>query len=319
MKRATRVQVTEQTGPASESAAAPARPLPVIRTALGGFLMGLANLVPGISGGTMIVVVGLYDEFVSSIADVTRLRFTKRGIIFLAVLCAAASAVFVSLAGAMSRSVTLHRSAMFSLFIGMTLGGVPVLLRMSSKPRATSLAATAAGLAIMLAVAAFDEPRPGSDAVKEAVAEGRFIIEPAFGTDLLAGLLGMSAMVLPGISGAYMLLVLGRYETLLAAVALAKDYALADGDAGDASVFLRVLVPAGLGALIGIVGLSNVLKFMLRRHRDATIGFLLGIVLGSVVGIWPFDKTAVMKDYLTGSLLAACGLATTILLSKIKA
>ena len=65
--------------------------LPVVRSVAGGFLMGLANLVPGVSGGTMIVVTGLYDEFITSIADVTRLRFSRRNVTFLAIVGAAAS------------------------------------------------------------------------------------------------------------------------------------------------------------------------------------------------------------------------------------
>ena len=124
--------------------------------------MGLANLVPGVSGGTMILVVGLYEEFIGSIADVTRLRFTRRGVIFLGIVGCTAFAAISTLAGTLSRAVTLHESAMFSLFIGMTLGGVPLLLGMLKKPTASSVIGIILGLAIMLVIAfTRDEPAIG--------------------------------------------------------------------------------------------------------------------------------------------------------------
>ena len=104
--------------------------LRLVRTGITGVLMGLANLVPGVSGGTMVLIMGLYDEFVSSVADVTRLRFTKRNVVFLGVLGVFVVATIASLAEPTKSLVTNHRTAMYALFIGMTLGGAPMLWRM---------------------------------------------------------------------------------------------------------------------------------------------------------------------------------------------
>jgi len=295
------------------------RTLPVVRSAIAGVLMGLANLVPGISGGTMIVVMGLYDDFISSVADATRLRFTRRGVVFLCIVAVAAAVAIASLAGTLSRAVTLHRSAMFSLFIGLTLGGAPLLIKMIHKVRTPFVAGVVVGLAIMLTIAVTSAEPPNRDAVKQAVAEGRFIVEADYSRDVIAGALGMSAMVLPGISGAYMLLILGRYETILAAVSMTKDYALSVGDKGEPAVFLSVIIPTGVGAVISLIALSNFLKWMLHRHRDVTIGALLGILLGSVVGIWPFEQSSLPRDYLLGLVLVLAGFMVTTALSKIKA
>jgi putative membrane protein len=294
-------------------------PLPLIRTGVAGVLMGLANLVPGISGGTMIVVMGLYDEFISSIADVTRLRVTKRSILFLAILCFAALIAIGSLAGPLSRAVTLHRSAMFSLFIGLTLGGAPLLIKMLHGPTKASLTGIALGLALMVVIATTKQPPPDDEALKAAVAAGHFVIESDYAVDVLAGALGMSAMVLPGISGAYMLLILGRYETILAAVSVTKSYILSGGDKGDPAEFLSVVIPVGIGALLSLVVLSNILKWLLKSHRELTIGILLGILLGAVVGIWPFDASSQIGDYAVGVLLSVIGFVATVLLSRISA
>jgi putative membrane protein len=281
--------------------------------------MGMANLVPGVSGGTMIVVMGLYEEFISSIADVTRFKFTKRNIVFLGIVGLVAVAAIAALAGTLSRAVTLHRGAMFSLFIGLTLGGTSVLFRMLDKINAASVVGAIVGLALIVGIALTNEEPPDREAVRAAVARGTFVISPYYSRDVIAGVLGMAAMVLPGISGAYMFLILGRYEAILASISLAKTYVFSFGGEGDPLVFLRVVIPAAVGALLGLVVLSNFLKWMLHRHRHATVGLLLGILFGSVAGIWPFDRTSSPADFAIGAALAMAGFITTVFLSRIRA
>jgi putative membrane protein len=302
-----------------EGAAREARPLPIARSVVGGVLMGLANLVPGVSGGTMILVVGLYDEFITSVADVTRLRLTRRNVTFLVIVGGAAATAIAALAGTLSRAVTLHQSAMFSLFLGLTLGGAPLLVRMLKGFTASSLIGVAVGLAAMIAIATTKEEPPDKEAIRAAVASGEFVIVPRYPRDVAAGALGMSAMVLPGISGAYMLLVLDRYETILASIAAAKDYVVSTGENGDPHVFLRVLIPTAIGAVVSLVLLSNLLKWLLHRHEKPTLGLLLGILCGAVVGIWPFDAASQAGDYTLGALLAVAGFSCTFLLSRLSA
>lgn len=296
-----------------------AKPLPVVRAGLGGVLMGMAMLVPGVSGGTMIVVTGLYDEFIAGIADVTRLRLTRRNTAFLAIVGVGAAIAIAALAGTLSRAVTLHRSAMFSLFIGLTLGGGPLLFRMIHRPTASSIGGMFVGVGLMVAIAMTHTEPPDRAHIREAVARGQLVVSPNYARDAVAGALGMSAMVLPGISGAYMVLILGRYETILASIALAKTYAVSMGQDGDPWVFLPILIPTAVGAIVSLVLLSNVLKWMLHRHRNVTLGVLLGILLGSVVGIWPFGGASPPGDYLLGAVLAAAGFIATTLLSRISA
>ncbi len=300
-----------------EAAAPGHRPLPIVRSIVGGVLMGLANLVPGVSGGTMILVMGLYNEFISSIADVTRLQLTKRNVAFLAVICCAALVAIAALAGTLSRAVTLHRWAMFSLFIGLTLGGAPLLLKMIKCFTAPAVVGVALGVTAMVVIAVTNEEPPDREAVKAAVAAGEFVIKPSYLRDVAAGALGVSAMVLPGISGAYMLLILNRYGTILASVSVGKDYVLSLGDKGDPLVFAQVIVPTGIGAVLSLVLLSNLLKWMLHRYESFSLGLLLGILLGSVVGIWPFEPTSQASDYVVGTGLAAAGFACTFLLSRL--
>lgn len=293
----------------------------LIRCAVTGLLMGLANLVPGVSGGTMVLVMGLYDEFVSSIADLTRLRITKRNVVFIGVLGGVTVITIASLAGPTRSLVDAETTAMYALFIGMTLGGAPMLWRMLQPVRAGTIVATMVGIALMCAVAASrgdsgrpdhgTEMRSGTPTAGEQVSIGH-----SYGRDVLAGVLGMSAMVLPGISGAYMLLIVGRYQAILGAISLTMDYATSGGQAGDLAG-LHVLVPVAIGSILSIVVVSNLLKWLLRHHQKPTVGLLLGILLGSVVGLWPFDAATTADGYIKAGVLFPAGLVLTTLLSRI--
>ena len=94
-------------------------------------------------------------------------------------------------------------------------------------------------------------------------------------------------MILPGVSGAYLLLVLGQYRPIVDAVATAAAGVRA-GDAAGTAAALPVLLPVAVGMGLGVVGVSNLVKLLLAGYRRATLGFLLGLLLGSVIGLWPF-------------------------------
>ena len=96
-------------------------------------------------------------------------------------------------------------------------------------------------------------------------------------------------MILPGISGGYMLLILGQYVPILSAIERAVE-ALRAGDLAALIVPVAgVFVPVGIGLVVGVVGVSNLLRELLRRYEAATLGVLLGLLVGCVVGLWPFQ------------------------------
>jgi putative membrane protein len=243
------------------------------RGSIGGVLMGLANLVPGISGGTMLVASGVYTAFIQAVAEVTTLRFRLRSIVMLASITIGAIVVIALLAGPVNYLVTTHRWIMYSLFIGLTLGGVPIVWRMARPATPAVFSGAAAGFAVM-ALMAF--------ARTASTGEGSTVML------VIAGIAGASAMILPGVSGAYLLLVLGQYEVILGAIDQLKQ-----GLSGDRSMILAaltVVIPVGIGVGIGVVGISNLVRWTLRRFEKATLGVLLGLLFGSVMGIWPFQQ-----------------------------
>jgi len=260
--------------------------------------MGLANLVPGISGGTMLLAAGVYPAFIRAVAELTTFRFRRRSLVLLGAVAAAAATAILLLAGPVRTLVLEQRWAMYSLFIGLTLGGVPLVWKLARPATPAVWAGAAAGLALMLLMA-FGPAAHGAAATGSA---------PLL---LVSGMAGAGAMILPGVSGGYLLLLLGQYLPILGAVDQLKQVllGLAHGplDGPLLGHALAVLVPVGIGVGIGLVGVSNLLRLALERFRQATLGVLLGLLLGAVAGLWPFQEPVAPRpgDLHVGRILSA--------------
>lgn len=258
----------------------------VIQCCIGGLFMGLANLVPGISGGTMLLAAGIYPLFIGAIAEVTSFKFSKKSILVL--ICVGASAAFaiMALAGVVRDLVLNQRWIMYSLFIGLTLGGVPVLKKLLRKLNTKDLFFVFLGLVVMTLVGLSQVLGFGTGGDEGT---GWVLL-------LIAGTAGASAMILPGVSGGYLLLVLGCYIPILNGIDQFKDgLKLRDFDQ-IFSVGQSVILPVGLGVLFGIVVVSHLLKWCLNRFERPTYSFLLGLLMGAVVGLYPFQELIPMDE-----------------------
>ena len=249
----------------------------VIRGGIGGVLMGLANLVPGISGGTMLLAAGVYPGFIAAIAEVTTLKFKPRSMILLGAIVGAAALAILLLAGLMRSLVIEQRWIMYSIFIGLTLGGLPLIWRLA-KPVTPAVFAGATGSFLFMV------------AMQLGLGEGNTAGEESSVFLVLSGLAGASAMILPGVSGGYLLLLLGQYEVILGSIDTLKQGLLGGPDFDLVFEATAVVVPVGIGVLIGVIGVSNLLRWLLDRYAKATLGALIGLLLGAVVGLWPFQQ-----------------------------
>jgi len=191
-----------------------------------------------------------------------------------------AALAILLLAGPTRTLVVEQRWIMYSLFIGLTLGGVPIVWRMARPPRASFFVGCVAAFAVMVWMA-FSSP-PGSQAGSSTAVL------------FFAGVAGASAMILPGVSGGYLLLLLGQYVPILGAVDQLKQAVLGLGqgalDTGLLLEALAVVVPVGIGVVIGVIGVSNAIRWLLARFAGPTLGALMGLLVGAVVGLWPFQE-----------------------------
>jgi putative membrane protein len=246
---------------------------------LRGVMMGAADIVPGVSGGTIAFITGIYDTLLASIRafDLTFLSLLLRGDIraawahvnggFLAALLLGIGTSILSLARVISWILENHPVPLWAFFFGLIFASAVVLLRQVegwTLPRAACLLAgvLVAGLIAFSPVANMD-----------------FGLAGVF----LAGFLAICAMILPGISGSFILVLLGMYSTVLTAV---KSLDL---------MFLLVFI---LGCGAGLLFFSRILYWLLHRFHQATMALLTGFLFGSLAIVWPWKH---VLDWVQGS------------------
>lgn len=245
-----------------------------------GLAMGLADLVPGVSGGTIAFISGIYDELVATIAGLDRrlLRAFREGgargvwqagnLGFLAVLLAGVGTSVFAFAGLLHWLLANRPAELWAFFFGLVAASVPLVGRRVADRRAGIWTLAAAG-AVLAAVITSLPPLARSDAPLVLAA---------------AAAVAACAMILPGISGSFILLILGAYAPVIAA--------LNDLD-------LLRLAAVSLGVVAGLLAFSRVLRRLLARHRAPTLAVLAGFLLGSLNALWPW-KAHVRELYTHG-------------------
>ncbi|NNE69054.1 MAG: DUF368 domain-containing protein [Rhodothermales bacterium] len=265
-----------------------------------GFGIGIANVIPGVSGGTMALIFGIYERLIETANDgiaagVHLLKGDLKGFrdglaampwgFMLPLILGIIAAPFLG-AGLLSDLLETRPQLMRGLFFGLIVGSLPIpFLRIAKRSSATyGLVLTAAALAWWLS----SIPAGGA-------------MDPAAWMIFAAAALAISAMVLPGVSGAYLLLILGMYQATL--------------DALD-SLDLFFLVLFGAGAAVGLAGFTVLLNWLLKTRHDATMAVLVGLMLGSLRALWPWmdGESIVRMPGVGDSVLPVLGLAAAGLL-----
>ena len=241
---------------------------------LRGFAMGSADVVPGVSGGTVALVTGIYPRLVATISNGSRAagRFVKAdlkgGIAelkrvdwwFLGALLLGAAVAVVSLAKVIEEALASQPVRMAGLFLGMIVGTIVITWRLLNQPsRRLALVAVVVGVGAFLLFG-----------LQSEVAS-----DPSLVFFFFAGMLAICAFILPGVSGSFLLLSIGMYQAVLGAV---NDREM------------TIVVVFGLGAVVGLSAFSQVLERLLDRHHDMAIAVLIGLMLGSFRILWPWPN-----------------------------
>jgi len=224
-----------------------------------GVLMGLANLIPGVSGGTIALLGGLYERFVGSISMLTALAFRREEMLFLIELVVGMIIGIFGFSALIDLSLSTVPSLMYGIFTGLVMGGVPVVFRRVEKLGISAFLSLAAGVAIVILISLLS---PGAEGVALTDHGAINLIY-----DVVAGFFGASAMVLPGLSGAFVLLVMGEYTRAISAIR---------------SFDLVIIAFIGAGVILGVLFVSRVLKYLMKEFRSETFAFLLGLMIGSI-------------------------------------
>ena len=262
-----------------------------IIVALKGFIIGSTMLVPGVSGGTMAMILGIYEDLIKSISHFLKAKFSS--LIFLGLFCAGAlTGMFLFSNSILS---VMEKFPMIStyFFLGAVLGGIPCILKESGVQKVTIPAAVHVAIGAVMVMGIELLP---SDALSDLNLKSPLGIIVL----LVAGFAVSIALILPGISVSFVLLVLGIYEDLLVAIHN-LDY-----------LFLGIL---GAGLILGIVTTTKALETAMVKHRKPTFLIILGFVIGSVVPIYPGPPTGF--NILLCPTSAVLGFAIVQLISKL--
>ena len=250
-----------------------------IMVAVKGACMGAADVIPGVSGGTIAFIMGIYDEFVASLASINsealKLLFKGRFAAFwkhingsfLLSLVVGIGVSVIALAGLMQMLLSDFPIQTWAFFFGLIVASSLFIIRGISGWKLREGLLMVFGI-VLGAVICTLSPTQTPD--------GLWFI-------FLSGALAICAMILPGISGSFILLILGKYEYILGAI---SDI-VAGVDLGRNLLILGVF---GLGAIIGILAFSRFLHWLLARWQKETMIVLAGFIIGSLVKIWPWTN-----------------------------
>lgn len=255
-------------------------PALAVRGGIGGLLMGAANTVPGVSGGSMLLLMGVYTAFLSALANLTSFRWRSwRSWLLVGMIgCGAATSILL-LAGPMKWLVVTFRFQVYCVLIGMRLGIVPVVWRLAVKSpgsRASLWYGITGGLLVSAAAAVL---KYYPDLLGLDAASGGMLF---FG-----GLIAAAVMILPGLDGSYILMLLGQYAVVLGSVDRFKT-AFFSRDTAGVMAELSTLVPFGIGAALGLGGMAMLMRWLLVRFPKPTFGVLVGMLIGALIGLYPF-------------------------------
>lgn len=255
---------------------------------LNGFLIGIANLIPGVSGGTFALILGLYDRLLTAVTSLDldfaksflhllksgfakkeRAEFQKQlnriDFYFLVFIGVGLLISVVTGARLIQFLLQTHPTPTLALFIGLILPSLSVPYKLMERHTIPDWLWLIPGITLTVVPSLFMGDSSGSE-------------NPLIA--FVTGMVAISAMILPGISGSYIMLVLGEYQIVIAKLTNILAF--------DSILFLSGF---GLGCLVGLILFTHLVKWLFEHHKPKTMAFLIGLILGSFYILWPF------KDY----------------------
>ncbi len=241
-----------------------------------GLFMALADSVPGVSGGTIAFIMGFYDKFINSLDGLIYgdKNAKKESLIFLIKLGIGwvCGMVLASLILASLFEKNIYEIS--SLFLGFIILSIPLIIKEEKqelKGKYKNIIFTIIGIAVVVLITKLN---PVSS--KESVVDITHLNIGLILYIMIAGMLAISAMVLPGISGSTLLLIFGLYISILTGIKETLHFNFS---------YLPALIVFGLGVIIGILSIVKIIKKALKKYRSATIYLVVGLMLGSIYAI----------------------------------
>lgn len=269
-----------------------------------GVFMGIADAIPGVSGGTIALLLGIYEELISTISGlnfslVTKLKnngfksfwesLNGNFLITLVLGIGISLILFVKIS---ANLLTSHPLYVWSFFLGLILATVYVIYKLIESWNLVNMISTLLMIAFSIILT--------SDSLDISDDTNLFYI-------LICGIIASSAMILPGISGSLILVILGVYKILVEALD---------------NLDIRIITSFIVGAIIGVISFSKILKWLFRNYKSLAYSIMLGLVIGSIEKIWPWNKSFSAElsnlDLFVSISLVILGFIIVFLLEKTK-
>lgn len=240
---------------------------------LKGFGMGTSDLIPGVSGGTIALLLGIYDDFISSVSGLFSKRFWPSFKFLLPILLGMGLAIAL-LSNLFNYLLSYHEIPTMFFFTGLIIGIIPYLLKTSNFKqtfKTKHYLMILIGIIILVIITLLNN---GDKHSGETLTLSFGLIIKYF----IAGMFASSAMLLPGISGSFMLLVFGAYGTVMFSISELVNLNL---------TALPILIIVGLGILTGFMLSSRMIQYFLHHHTTMTFALIIGFVIGSIYAVFP--------------------------------
>ena len=234
-----------------------------------GFFVGIANIIPGVSGGTLAITLGIYEELIEAISHF--FKKIKSNIKFLIPIGIGAFTAIVIGSRIIEISLEKYTLPTLLFFTGLILGGMPMLFGKIKKNIKPSYALIF--LATFALVIGIMFLKTGNDVVLvDLNAWGYFKL-------FLVGMIAAATMIIPGISGSFMLMVMGYYEPIINAINEFTSF-------NNLWNNFWILMPFGIGVLLGIIVIAKIIEFLFQKFEVPTYFGIIGFVLASLIGIF---------------------------------
>jgi putative membrane protein len=243
-----------------------------------GMAVGIANIIPGVSGGTIALITGIFERLIDAIKsfDLKTMKLLVRGdwkgftektdFYFLLTLFAGVGIAIIALAKIFDFLFQSYPVYIWAYFFGLVLASVYFVGKTVERWK----------ISVIL-----------SFIIGTAIAVGVSLINPATANDnffylVLCGVVAICSMILPGLSGSFVLILMGNYQLIAIDAINNRDFS--------------IIIPVGIGAVAGLIAFSHVLSWVFKRFKDQTIAMLTGFILGSLSILWPWKEPLFLTD-----------------------
>ncbi len=245
-----------------------------LSSVFGGAFVGIANIIPGVSGGTMLVIFNLFDRLMYAISDIFKKKTDtrKESIILLAKVLIGAAIGVIAFAKLLGITLKYMEAETIFWFMGLILFSVPIVIKQEMKGEKFNIFAFIIGFAFIITLQYLQSQNPSNN-LDVTMNAAHFI------SLVIYGLVGGATMIFPGVSGSMVLLVLGKYEMIRSYIDKLTSL--------DLEAFISLCF-FGIGVILGIILSAKLTSFLLNKYKGQTVSVILGFIIASAL-ILPFN------------------------------